>query len=78
MSNYDPTDRLIEALRALNDPEQPQRVTVVDIDVSFMQMVFLLLKFAIALIPAAVILTVAVLGTVYLLSKGVPPTLTKP
>lgn len=78
MSNHDPTDRLIEALRTLNDPEQPQRVTVVDIDVSFMQMVFLLLKFAIALIPAAVILTVAVLGTVYLLSKGIPPALNQP
>lgn len=36
-----------------------QRVTVTDIDISFSQMVWLLIKLSIAVIPAVVILTLA-------------------
>lgn len=40
-------------------PQQPQsmRVTVTDVDISFAQMVTLILKFTFACIPAAIILT---------------------
>lgn len=45
-----------------------QRVTVTDIDVSFGQLVFLLIKVTFAAIPAAII--VAIIGTVLTLVMG--------
>lgn len=41
-----------------NEPERPQRVVVTNLDISFGNLVGLLLKVALAAIPAAIILGV--------------------
>lgn len=50
------TQQIHDAHAVPATPQQPVRVRVVDLDISFGQMVVLMLKFAIASIPAAMIL----------------------
>ena len=42
--------------------EPPQRVTVVDLDISFFQAVVLVFKFALAAIPTALLLALLIFG----------------
>jgi len=43
------------------EPVPPEKVTVTDVDISFSSMVWLLVKFAFAAIPAAAIIGIVVL-----------------